>query len=166
MAPITRLHSDPRPDDQLRLLGIALPPPRRPVANFVPAIRHGQLLYLSGQGPVDGQGTARRGTVGRDVTGEEAYQHARQTAINLLSVAKEALGSLDCIERVIKVLGFVNAVPGFEDHPRVINGCSDLLLDVFGPIRGAHARSAIGAGSLPRQITVEIEMIIAVKEAG
>lgn len=151
------------PYARLAELGIDLPPGRKSVANFAPAIRHGQLLFLSGQGPVTPDGARYSGKVGFDVSVEQAYQNARLAAVNLLAIAHETLGTLDLIERVVKVLGFVNAVPEFEDHPKVINGCSDLLVDVFGPERGTHARSAIGAGSLPRRITVEIEMIFAIR---
>ncbi|MBY5406432.1 RidA family protein [Rhizobium leguminosarum] len=148
------------PSERLKELGIALPAPRKPVANFLPYKQCGNLLYLSGQGPVDVDGRRYTGKVGGDVTAEEAYEHARLTTLNLLAMADAALGSLDNVLEVVKILGFVNAVPEFSQHPRVINGCSDLLLSIFGPERGAHARSAIGAGSLPNQITVEIEMII------
>lgn len=101
-----------------------------------------------------------RGKVGAEIGSDEAYQHARRVTLNLLSAANAALGSIDRIGGIVKVLGFVNAVPEFADHPTVINGCSDLLIDIFGPDRGAHARSAIGAGSLPSRITVEIEMVV------
>ncbi|MCX5571899.1 MULTISPECIES: RidA family protein [Kaistia] len=147
---------------RLRSLGIELPSPPPPVANFVTHVREGNLLFLSGQGPMQPDGFEHHGRVGEDVTVEQAYQHARITGINLLAVMQDALGSLDRVRRVVKLLGMVNAVPDFTQHPQVINGCSDLFLDVFGEARGRHARSAVGMGSLPNRITVEIEAVIAV----
>ena len=145
---------------RLSALGLTLPELRTPVGNFVMAKRHGDLLYLSGQGP-NTTGSARiSGKVGESVGVEEAYQHARLVTLNLLAAANDYLGTLDRIDGIVKVLGFVNAVPDFTAHPSVINGCSDLLLEIFEPDRGSHARSAIGAASLPAQITVEIEMIV------
>ncbi len=145
-------------DAKLRSLGIVLPPTPTPLANYVPHVITGNLLYLSGQGPLTAEGTWLTGKVGDTVTLEQAYGHARLTGIRLLAGARAALGSLDRVERVVKLLGFVNAVPAFADHPKVINGCSDLLVEVFGEA-GRHARSALGAGSLPGNITVEIEAI-------
>jgi len=147
---------------RLRSLGIELPSPPPPVANFVTHVREGNLLFLSGQGPMQPDGFEHHGRVGEDVTVEQAYQHARITGINLLAVMQDALGSLDRVRRVVKLLGMVNAVPDFTQHPQVINGCSDLFLDVFGEASGRHARSAVGMGSLPNRITVEIEAVIAV----
>lgn len=150
------------PYDRLKELGIVLPPPPSPIANFVTHIQEGNLLYLSGQGPRENDGFMHTGKVGSDVSVDDAYKHARLTAINLLAVMQSALGDLNRVKRVVKLLGMVNAVPAFEDHPLVINGCSDLLIDVFGEA-GNHARSAVGFGSLPGNITVEIEAIIALK---
>jgi enamine deaminase RidA (YjgF/YER057c/UK114 family) len=155
---------DTSPEARLRALGIELPRSPPPVANFVPYVREGSLLFLSGQGPMRADGYEPHGKVGRDFTTEQAYVHARMTGINLLAVMREALGSLDRVRRVVKLLGMVNAVPEFDAHPRVINGCSDLFLEVFGPERGRHARSAVGMGSLPAQITVEIEAVIAIDD--
>lgn len=152
------------PYDRLRALGIELPRVPPPVANFVTYVREGNLLFLSGQGPMQGDGFEHHGRVGDDVTVEQAYAHARITGLNLLAVMQEALGSLDKVRRVVKLLGMVNAVPHFTQHPQVINGCSDLFLDVFGEARGRHARSAVGMGSLPNQITVEIEAVVAVED--
>jgi enamine deaminase RidA (YjgF/YER057c/UK114 family) len=143
-------------------LGIVLPAAPPPVANFVPAVQTGNLLFLSGQGPVLPGRVRHIGKVGSEVSVEEAYQHARLTTVNLLAVMHEALGSLQRVTRIVKVLGMVNATPDFTEHPRVINGCSDLLVAVFGESIGRHARSAVGMGSLPAQITVEIELIAAV----
>jgi enamine deaminase RidA (YjgF/YER057c/UK114 family) len=148
----------------LRALGIVLPKAPAPVANFVTAVRDGDLLFLSGQGPMEASGFEHRGKVGADVSVEDAYTHARVVGINLLAVMSEHLGSLDKVRRVLKVLGMVNAAPEFSDHPKVINGCSDLFLEVFGDPAGRHARSAVGMGSLPGQITVEIEAVVAVSD--
>ena len=148
------------PYQRLAALGIKLPPPPPPIANFVTHVVEGNMLYLSGQGPREADGFLHAGKVGGGVGVEEAYRHARLTGINLLAVMQEALGDLSRVKRVVKLLGRVNAVPEFEDHPSVINGCSDLLIAVFGAA-GEHARSAVGFGSLPGNITVEIEAIVA-----
>ncbi|MCO6049643.1 RidA family protein [Mesorhizobium sp. RP14(2022)] len=149
------------PADRLASLGITLPASPPPVANFVTHVFEDRLLYLSGQGPREADGRMHRGKVGADVSVEEAYAHARLTGINLLAVMQEALGDLTRVRRVVKLLGMVNAEPDFADHPAVINGCSDLLVEVFGD-KGRHARSAVGFGSLPGRITVEIEAIVAI----
>jgi enamine deaminase RidA (YjgF/YER057c/UK114 family) len=149
------------PYRRLSELGIALPPAPPPVANFVTHVREGSLLYLSGQGPREADGRLHTGKVGAAVAAADAYAHARLTGINLLAVMHEALGDLGRVRRVVKLLGMVNADPDFADHPTVINGCSDLLIEVFGE-KGRHARSAVGFGSLPGRITVEIEAIVAV----
>lgn len=146
--------------ERLGSLGLTLPPPLPPVANFVAALREGSLLYLSGQGPVY-PGGYHSGKVGTDVSVEQAYDHARLVGLNLLAAMKEELGSLARVRRIVKLLGMVNAAPDFALHPLVINGCSDLFVTLFGD-RGRHARSAIGVGSLPGQITVEIELVVAV----
>ncbi|TAK84064.1 MAG: RidA family protein [Betaproteobacteria bacterium] len=133
-----------------------------PVANYVNAVRTGNLLFLAGKGPRNVDGKRPTGKVGREFTAEQAYQHARSVGLDLLAVMRAELGSLDRVARVVKVLGMVNAVPEFQDHPRVINGCSDLFVEVFGE-RGKHARSAVGMGSLPIGIPVEIECIVEVE---
>lgn len=146
---------------RLRELGITLPDAPTPVANYVPSVQTGNLLYLSGQGPRTTSGDLKKGKVGADVSLEEAYKDARLVGIQLLAAAKSGLGGdLSRVRRVVKLLGLVNGAPGFEDHPKVINGCSDLLVEVFGD-HGRHARSAIGA-HLPGNITVEIEAIFEV----
>jgi enamine deaminase RidA (YjgF/YER057c/UK114 family) len=150
------------PEEKLALLGLPLPLAPVPVANYVPYRWAGSLLYLSGQGPKRADGTYRQGRLGRDTTIEQAYQDARLTGLNLLAVAKAALGELSRIEAVIKLLGMVNAEPEFSDHPKVINGCSDLFVEVLGE-DGRHARSAVGMGSLPNGMTVEIEAILLVR---
>ena len=151
------------PYDQLEALDIVLPPPPPPIANFITHVQEGTLLFLSGQGPREADGRLCTGKVGLDVSVAGAYFHARLTGINLLAVMHAALGDLSRVRRVVKLLGMVNAVPDFADHPLVINGCSDLFNTVFGPI-GAHARSAVGFASLPGGISVEIEAIVAVRD--
>jgi enamine deaminase RidA (YjgF/YER057c/UK114 family) len=146
---------------KLASLGITLPTPAKPVANYVPWVRTGSLVFLSGQGPRRPDGSMHTGKVGAGVTIEEAYTHARLTGLQLLALMKDAAGGLDQVARVVKVLGMVNGAPDFNDHPKVINGCSDLFVEVLGD-RGRHARSAVGMGSLPNGITVEIEAIIEV----
>jgi len=149
-------------DQRLRKLGIELPPLSAPVANYVNAVRTGNLLFLAGKGgPPGADGRRPKGKLGREFSVEQGYKHARDTGLEILAVIRSELGSLDKVKRVVKVLGMVNAVPEFEDHPKVINGCSDLLVEVFGE-RGRHARSAVGMGSLPMQIPVEIEVIVEV----
>ncbi len=148
--------------ERLNAMGLVLPPPPRPIANFVPAVLEGGLLFVSGQGPITADGNRHTGKVGAEVTPEEAYEHARLVGLNLLAVMHEALGSLGRVRRIVKLLGMVNATPDFAQHPKVINGCSDLLVAVFGDEIGRHARSAVGVGSLPGQITVEIELVAAV----
>jgi enamine deaminase RidA (YjgF/YER057c/UK114 family) len=144
-------------DKRLKELGIELPLVTPPVANYVNAVRTGNLLYLAGKGP----GGSVRGKVGQDFSVEQGYQHARSVGLALLAVMKNELGSLDRVKRVVKVLGMVNATPEFTDQPKVINGCSDLFVEVLGE-RGKHARSAVGMGSLPNAIPVEIEVIVEV----
>ncbi len=146
------------PEQKLEAMGLVLPAPPAPMGNYVPFRLDGKTLYLSGQGPRKSDGSMFTGKVGRDVTTEQAYEHAKLTGLWLLSVAKLAAGSLARIE-VLKVLGMVNAVPEFGDQPKIINGCSDLFVEVLGE-RGRHARSAVGMGSLPMGITVEIEAVM------
>jgi enamine deaminase RidA (YjgF/YER057c/UK114 family) len=148
---------------RLKELNIVLPPPPKPVANYVPFRRAGPLLFLSGQGPREADGKLATGKVGKEVSVEEAYRRARLTGLGLLAAARLALGSLDKVEAVVKLLGMVNAEPLFGDHPKAINGCSDLFVEVFGDA-GRHARSAVGMGSLPSNISVEIEAILLVRD--
>ena len=147
------------PEARLKELKIDLPPIPKPAGQYVHAVRTGNLLFLAGKGPYNPDGSTPRGKVGRDVSTEDAYKHARSVGLTLIAVMKETLGSLDRVKRVVKVLGMVNAVPEFDDQPKVINGCSDLFVEVFGE-NGKHARSAVGMGSLPGGITVEIEAIV------
>lgn len=148
---------------RLKELGIILPDFPMPSANYVPFKICGNLLYLSGQGPGSPDGTFSLGKVGGDVSREQAYQDARLAGLRLLTVAKVALGSLDRVKNVVKLLGLVNGVPEFAEHSKVIDGCSDLMGEVFGE-KGKHARSAIGSGSLPRGMTVEVEAIFEIDE--
>lgn len=145
------------PEQKLRQLGLDLGEGSAPIGNYVNAVRTGNLLFLAGKGP-----GAVQGKVGRDLGADAAYGHARSVGLALLAVMKRELGSLDKVKRVVKVLGMVNAEPDFKDHPKVINGCSDLFIEVFGE-RGRHARSAVGMGSLPNGIPVEIECIVEVE---
>jgi enamine deaminase RidA (YjgF/YER057c/UK114 family) len=148
-------------EKRLAELGIDLPAATSPAANYVNAVLTGNLLFLSGKGPYRPDGSMHTGIVGQDVSVEDAYRHARLTGLHLISTMKAELGDLDRVARIVKVLGMVNAVPGFTQQPEIINGCSDLFVEVFGD-RGRHARSAVGLGSLPRNITVEIEAIVEV----
>lgn len=145
----------------LKRLGLRLPPPRPPVANFQPAVIEAGLVFLSGQGPVGPDGIVHKGKVGAELSVDDGYAAARLTTLNLLAALEGAAGSLERVRKIVKVLGMVNAAPEFAAHPAVINGCSDLLVAVFGDAVGAHARSAVGVGSLPGRIAVEIEMIVA-----
>ena len=140
-------------------LGLVLPKVKAPAANYANCIRVGDLVYLSGTVPVDENGEIPKGKVGADVSTEVAVSHARLVGLHHLAILREELGSLDRIRRVVKLLGMVNAVPEYTEHSAVINGCSDLLVDIFGE---RHARSAVGVGSLPFGITVEIELIVEV----
>jgi enamine deaminase RidA (YjgF/YER057c/UK114 family) len=146
----------------LRERGIVLPECPSPKGNYVPALVHNGILYLSGQGPLQENGEFAHGVVGAELTVEQAYGHARLTGLVLLSAARNALGSLDRVERVLSVFGMVNAVPGFAEQPQVINGCSDLFVEVFGEA-GQHTRAAVGMGSLPLRISVEIMATMAVR---
>lgn len=160
------MHSSPRPtaepitpEERLERLGLALPEVPQPIGTFVNAVRVGNLLFMSGQGPLLPDGTLMTGKVGSTISTEEAYEHARLVGLNLLAVARQEAGTLSQVRRVVKLLGMVNAEPDFTDHPKVINGCSDLFGEVFGE-GGVHARSAVGMSSLPNNITVEIEAIV------
>ena len=148
-------------EKRLRELKIQLPPLTAPVANYVNAVRAGNLLFLAGKGPSVVDGVRPQGKLGREFSVEQGYAFARSTGLALLAVIRAELGTLDRVKRIVKVLGMVNAVPDFADQPKVINGCSDLFVEVFGE-RGRHARSAVGMGSLPSGIPVEIEAIVEV----
>ena len=146
-------------EQRLQELGIALPEPVKPVATYVRWVQSGNLLFISGTGPSD---DIPRGKVGGTLSVEDGYAAARSVGLQILATARAALGDLDRVQRVVKVLGMVNCTPEFSDHPKVINGCSDLFVEVFGDA-GRHARSAVGMGSLPQGITVEIEVIVEVE---
>jgi enamine deaminase RidA (YjgF/YER057c/UK114 family) len=146
----------------LRRLGLELPAVPVPVANYVGAVVAGDLLFLAGHVPMAAGKIAYPGKVGANVSVEEAYQAARLTGLNLLATTRRELGSLDKVKRVVKVLGMVNAAPGFLELPRVMNGFSDLVVDVFGTEIGRHARSAVGVSDLPLNAPVEIEMVLQV----
>ena len=148
-------------EEKLKELGIELKTPPSPVANYIPVQQTGNLIYLSGQGPRNESGDFISGKVGSDITAEEAYELARNTAINLVSAMKSYLGSLDKVKKIVKVFGMVNSTSDFTDHPKVINGCSDFFVEVFGD-KGRHARSAVGLVSLPSDIAVEIEVVVEV----
>jgi enamine deaminase RidA (YjgF/YER057c/UK114 family) len=150
------------PEARMKALGIQLITPTKPIANYVKAVRVGNLVYLSGHGPDKPEGGMLMGKVGLDLTLEQAKAAARMVGISLISTLKAEIGDLNKVKRIVKLLGMVNAIPTFEQHPQVINGCSDLLVEVFGE-NGKHARSAIGVGSLPMNIPVEIEMIVELK---
>src|SRR4026209_2627329 len=149
-----------RPEESRKKLGTTLAAPPTPVANYVTSVRVGNLLFLAGHGPTPG---TPAGKVGKDLTLEQGARAARRVGLNLLATARAALGSLDKVKRVVKVLGMVNSAPGFADQPKVINGFSDLMVEVFGEAIGKHARSAVGMAELPSNIPVEIEMILEVE---
>ncbi|MEQ9298745.1 MAG: RidA family protein [Cyclobacteriaceae bacterium] len=151
------------PEAKLAELGITLPEPPKPVANYVNGVQTDNLIFLAGKGPKGADGSELHGKLGQDVTIEEGYAGARLTAINQMAVLKDMLGNLNRVKRVVKVLGMVNSDPNFVDQPKVINGFSDLIVEVFGE-RGKHARAAVGMVSLPRGQSVEIEMIVEVYE--
>lgn len=146
-------------EQKLKELGLMLPQPPKPVANYVPAVKIGNLLFVSGHGPYDDGKTKISGKVGRELTVDEGYQVARNVALNCLASIKATIGDLDKVKRFVKLLGMVNCTDDFKDHPKVINGCSDLLVAIFEDA-GKHARSAVGMQALPNQIPVEIEMIL------
>ena len=148
------------PEQRLQELKIVLPPPPQPVAKYKPTMQTGRLLYVSGHGPAKYEGqTMRLGKVGVRLDLEQGKESARLVGINILSTVRNALGSLNRVKRLVKTLGMVNCTPEFRDHPAVINGCSELFAEVFGNENGIGARSAVGMGSLPGNIAVEIEAI-------
>ena len=154
--------ADYDPEAKLNELGIELSTPSAPVANYVNAVRTGNLVFLAGKGPSKPDGSYVTGKVGVDLTIEQGYEAGRLTAISQLSVLKAELGDLRKVKRIVKVLGMVNCAPNFTDQPKVVNGYSDLMVAVFGD-RGKHARAAVGMGSLPNNIAIEVEMIVEVE---
>mgnify|MGYP000324200846 FL=1 len=159
--PVTTIAQDA--EAKLKEKGITLIPPPSPIANYINAVRVGNLLYLSGRGPWKSDGTYVTGKVGKDLTIEQGYEAARLTAISHLSVIKAELGSLNKVKRIVKVLGMVNCTEDFKDQPKVINGYSDLMVEIFGE-KGKHARSAVGMYALPMNIAVEVEVIVEVED--
>jgi enamine deaminase RidA (YjgF/YER057c/UK114 family) len=157
----TEIDSNYNPEERLRELNITLPTPPQPVANYVNGVRAGNLIFLAGKGPKYPDGRELTGKLGGNITIDQGYEGARQTAINQLSVLKEMLGDLNKVKRIVKVLGLVNSSPNFIDQPKVVNGFSDLMVDVFGE-KGKHARAAVGVNSLPRGQAVEIELVVEV----
>tara|TARA_R110002167_G_scaffold35569_2_gene113538 strand:- start:2221 stop:2802 length:582 start_codon:yes stop_codon:yes gene_type:complete len=155
--------ADYDPEARIKALGIVLQEPSAPVANYVNAVRSGNLIFMAGKGPLKADGQNITGKLGADLTIEQGYEAARITGINQLAVLKAELGNLNKVKRIVKVKGMVNATPEFMDHPKVVNGYSDLMVEVFGE-RGKHARAAVGMGSLPSNIAVEIEMIVEVRD--
>ncbi|MFB9269664.1 RidA family protein [Bradyrhizobium erythrophlei] len=154
--------STPSAEARLKELNITLPPVPPPVANYVDAVRVGNLLFLAGNTPA--RDWKYKGKVGKDLTLEEGYDTARQVGLIMLAKVRVALGSLDRVKRVVKVLGMVNSAEGFGDQPKVVNGFSDLIVQVFGEAAGKHARSAVGMAGLPLNNAVEVEMIVEVTE--
>ena len=142
------------PEERVRELKLDLPVPPAPIGNVLPWRRVGQLLYLSGQGPRNPDGK---------VSVERGYDDARKVGLQILGTIRHAVGSLDHVQAIVKLLGMVNAEPDFKEHPKVINGCSDILVEVLGD-RGRHARSAVGMGSLPNGMTVEVEAIVQIAD--
>ena len=153
----------PNVENKLKELGITLMEPTKPMANYVKAVRTGNLIYLAGHGPSKADGTYITGKVGKDLTVEQGAEAARQTGIALLSTLKAEIGDLNKVKRIVKVLGMVNCSEGFTEQPKVINGFSDLMVQVFGE-KGKHARSAVGMYALPQNSAVEIEMIVEVED--
>jgi enamine deaminase RidA (YjgF/YER057c/UK114 family) len=149
-------------DKKLKELGIELIPPTKPIANYVKAVRTGNLIFLAGHGPTRADGSNITGKVGKDLTIEQGIEAARVTAISLLSTLKNEIGDLKKVKRIVKVNAWVNCNSEFTDQPKVVNGCSDLLVAVFGE-KGKHARAALGANALPMGIAVEIEMVVEVE---
>ena len=163
IAPVVGIAQNKDPETQIKELGIKLIKPVAPVANYLKAVRVGNMVYLSGHGPDKPEGGYITGKVGGNLSVEQAKEAARVTAVSLLSTLKAEIGDLNKVKRIVRVFGMVNSVPAFEDHPQVINGCSDLLVKVFGE-NGKHARCAVGMSSLPFNIAVEIEMLVELKE--
>ena len=146
-------------EKRLEELGITLPLAATPVANYVTTVQTGNLVFTSGHGPGTGEGKIYKSQLGTNAEIEDGYQSARQVAINLIGTLKQALGDLDRIQRIVKVVGFVNSALTFTDQPAVVNGASDLFVEVFGD-RGKHTRSAVGMSQLPGGIPVEVEMVV------
>lgn len=154
--------SQATPEQRLAAAGLQLPVPQKPSGNYVPVRRFGQLLFVAGHGPKNADGGYICGRLSGEADVARGYEAARAAALNLLATVKQSVGELEAVEGVLKVLGMVNADPGFTAHPRVIDGCSDVLVTAFGE-QGLHARSAVGMGSLPHGMSVEVEAIFLLK---
>ena len=152
------------PERRLVELGLELPPAPKPMGTYVPGVRVGNLLFMSGLGPRRADGSMIQGKLGAGLTIEQGREAARLVALNMLANIRATLGSLDRVERVVKTLGMVNSAPDFDQHPKVIDGYADLFVEVFGPDRGRGARSAVGMAALPMQIAVEVETILQVRD--
>lgn len=149
-------------DEKIKDLGLQLPPASKPIANYVKYVRTGNLIFLAGHGPTKADGSNIMGKVGKDLSIEQGYEAAKITALSLIATLKDALGGdLNKVKRIVKVNGYVNCLPDFTEQPKVINGCSDLLVQIFGE-KGKHARAAMGMVALPMNIAVEIEMVVEV----
>ena len=148
------------PESRLAALNLTLPPAPKPVAVYKPLVIFGNAIYVSGHGPVRADRSLITGVVGRDLSLEEGKAAARQVGLAILATLRDQLGSLDRVRRVVKTLGMVNSAPDFLEHPKVINGCSELFAEIWGPDLGVGARSAVGMGPLPGNIPVEIEVIL------
>jgi enamine deaminase RidA (YjgF/YER057c/UK114 family) len=146
-------------EQRLKQLGIALPSGSAPAANYANAVRTGNLLFIAGKAPLPENGKLPKGRLGREFTTEDGYRFARSAALDLIAVMRAELGSLDRVARVVEIQGFVNATPEFEDHAKVLNGCSDLMVEVFGE-RGVHARSVLGASSLRGGLPVILKGVV------
>jgi enamine deaminase RidA (YjgF/YER057c/UK114 family) len=152
------------PEEKISAKGLTLPPSPKPIANYVRTVRSGNMVYVAGTGPDREGGPQWHGKLGENLKIEDGYQAAQACALNMLASLKVEIGELSYVRRIVKLLGMVNASPAFTEHPKVINGASDLLVEIFGE-QGRHARSAVGMGSLPNSIPVEIEMIVEVDES-
>jgi enamine deaminase RidA (YjgF/YER057c/UK114 family) len=150
-------------EKKLKELKIELLKPAKPIGNYIKAVRVGNLIFLSGHGPTKADGTMMTGKIGKDVTLEQGFMAARQTAISILSTLKAEIGDLNKVKRVVKVMGLVNCTEGFGDQPKVMNGFSDLMITLYGE-KGLHARTSVGVNALPGNMTVEVEMIVEVME--
>lgn len=163
LLPALSAQSQETPLQKLDKLGLQLPPVSQPIANYVKWVKTGNLIFTSGHGPTRATGELITGKLGAGMTVEQGYEAARVTALQLIATLQAATGDLSKIKRIVKVLGLVNCTPEFADQPKVMNGCSDLLVAVFGD-KGRHARSAVGTNALPNGMAVEIEMVVEVSD--
>jgi len=147
-------------EERAKSIGITIPKAATPVGSYVPAVQTGQLIFVAGQGSMRQDGPAFKGKVGQDLTVNDGYEAAKLAALNCLAAAKSVLGTIDRVERVVKVNGYVNSAPGFTDQAKVMNGASDVLVNIFGE-KGRHARTSVGVSDLPLNIAVEVEVVLA-----